>query len=304
MEILTSIEGSVGTVSFNRPDCRNAISKAMWRALPTILTGLVAQGARVIIITGEGQAFAAGADIGELIAVKDKKSAHDLSQAITDGIEAVAQVKATTIAMIDGPCLGGGCLVAAACDLRYASQLAIFSVPIAKLGIVLDQTNVLRLTSLIGPAWTKELIYSAATIDSITAQSIGLVNDYFDDKEQLQDFVNNKAKVIAANSTASILGVKSTINSLYGPNRDLPEALRGPTMQEVSDSYNSADLKARLAKIFQTQNQAQGQMQGKPPPPPLPQLKPQAQAGGKEKEPQKHTDKDTDKEPDKKTDSD
>jgi enoyl-CoA hydratase/carnithine racemase len=253
MEILTNIDDNVGTVSFNRPDCRNAISKAMWKTLPTILTGLVAQGARVIILTGEGQAFAAGADIGELIAVKDRSSARDLSQAITDGIEAVAQVKATTIAMIDGPCLGGGCLIAAACDLRYASQLASFSVPVAKLGIILDQTNVLRLAGLIGPAWTKELIYSAATIDSITAQSIGLVNDYFEDKDQLLDFVHNKAKVIASNSTASILGVKATINSLYGANRDLPESLRGPSMEEVTDSYFSSDLKARLAKIFQTQ---------------------------------------------------
>ncbi len=103
--------------------------------------------------------------------------------------------------MIDGPCLGGGCLVAAACDLRYASQLAIFSVPVARLGIVLDQSNVLRLAGLIGPAWTKELIYSAATIDSITAQSIGLINDYFDDKDQLLEFVTNKAKVIAGHSS-------------------------------------------------------------------------------------------------------
>jgi len=253
VELLTSIEDNVGTVSFNRPEARNAISKAMWRSLPTILTGLVAQGARAIIITGEGQAFAAGADIGELIAVNDEASAKDLSQAITDGIEAIAQVRAATIAMIDGPCLGGGCLVAAACDLRYSTQLAIFSVPVARLGIVLDQSNVLRLAGLIGPAWTKELIYSAATIDSITAQSIGLINDYFDDKDQLLEFVTNKAKIIASHSPASILGVKSTIDSLYGPNRDLPEALRGPTMKEVADSYNSAELKGRLAKIFQNQ---------------------------------------------------
>jgi enoyl-CoA hydratase/carnithine racemase len=265
MEILTSIDGNVGTISFNRPDCRNAISKTMWRALPTLLTGLVAQGARVIIVTGEGQAFAAGADIGELIAVEDSASAKDLSQAITDGIEAIAQVKAATIAMIDGPCLGGGCLIAAACDLRYASQMASFSVPIAKLGIVLDQTNVLRLASLIGPAWTKELIYSAATVDSITAQSIGLVNDYFEDKEQLIDFVHNKAKIIANHSLTSILGVKSTINSLYGPTRDLPEALRGPSMQEVSDSYCSADLKARLNKIFQPQAPTQAPARTPPP---------------------------------------
>ena len=251
MEILTSIDENVATVTFNRPETRNAISKAMWRAFPTLLTGLVAQGARVIIFTGEGQAFAAGADIGELIAANDRAAAHDLSQAITDGIEAVAQVKAATIAMIDGPCLGGGCLIAAACDLRYASQLASFGVPIARLGIVLDQTNVLRLAGLIGPAWTKEMIYSAATIDSITAQSIGLINDYFEDKDQLVDFVHNKAKVIAANSSTSILGVKATINSLYGSNRDLPEALRGPSTQEVTDSYFSPEVKARLAKIFQ-----------------------------------------------------
>ena len=250
MEILTNIDGHIATVSFNRPKTRNAISKAMWKALPTLVSGLAAQGARVIIFTGEGQAFAAGADINELTALKDKAGANDFSQAITDGIEAVAQVKAVTIAMIDGPCLGGGCLIAAACDLRYASQLATFSVPIARLGIVLDQTNVLRLAGLIGPAWTKELIYSAATIDSITAQSIGLINDYFEGKDQLVQFVQAKAKAIAANSMASILGVKSTINSLYGPSRDLPEALRGPSKQEVAESYLSEELKARLAKIL------------------------------------------------------
>ncbi|MBS1992280.1 MAG: enoyl-CoA hydratase/isomerase family protein [Cyanobacteria bacterium SZAS LIN-3] len=251
MSLLVTAEGEIATVSFNRPEARNAISRAMWRELPVLMSRLAADGARVIVITGESQCFAAGADIGELIAVADSAMADDLSSAIADGIEAIAQVKAATIAMIDGPCLGGGCLVAAACDLRYASQMATFSVPIAKLGIVLDQTNILRLAGLIGPAWTKELIYSAATIDSITAQSIGLVNDYFEDKDQLSEFVYRKANAIAANSINSILGVKATINSLYGPNRDLPEALRGPTAGEVSASYHSADLKARLAKIFQ-----------------------------------------------------
>jgi len=250
MAFLLKVEDAVATISFNRPDARNAISKAMWRELPKLLSKVTNEGVRVIVITGEAQCFAAGADIGELIAVEDQAAADDLSGAIADGIEAVAQAKAATIAMIDGPCLGGGCLVAAACDLRYASQLATFSVPIAKLGIVLDQTNVLRLAGLIGPAWTKEMIYGAATIDSITAQSIGLVNDYFEDKDQLTDFVYRKAQIIAANSLTSILGVKATINSLYGPNRDLPEALRGPTAKEVSASYYSADLKARLAKLF------------------------------------------------------
>jgi|GEM_PF-595424 len=262
MTLLTTVEDNIATISFNRPESRNAISKAMWRALPPLLSKLTSEGARVIIITGESQAFAAGADIAELIAVNDQAAADDLSGAIADGIEAVAQARAATIAMIDGPCLGGGCLVAAACDLRYASQMATFSVPIAKLGIVLDQTNILRMAGLIGPAWTKEMIYGAATIDSITAQSIGLVNDYFEDKDQLHEFVYRKAKVIAGNSLDSILGVKATINSIYGSNRDLPEALRGPTAKEVSASYYSADLKGRLAKIFQAaHNQAQEEMQ-------------------------------------------
>jgi len=250
MDIITRLSGDIGTLSFNRPQTRNALSKVMWQALPRLLSQLVKDGARVIILTGEGNTFAAGADIAELSAIKDLAMAEELSQAIADGIEAVAQVRAATIAMIDGPCLGGGCLLAAACDLRYASEASIFSVPVARLGIVLDQSNVLRLVGLVGPAWTRDLIYSGVTIDSITAQSIGLLNDFFANKEDLLTFVQSKAKIIAANSIDSIIGAKATINSIYGSNRDLPEALRGPTTAEVASSYCSDDLKERLAKLF------------------------------------------------------
>ncbi|MBU6450889.1 MAG: enoyl-CoA hydratase/isomerase family protein [Cyanobacteria bacterium REEB67] len=252
MQILISIDGPIARISFNRPELRNALSRDMWKALGPTIAAVIDRGARVIIFSGEGGSFAAGADINELGAVNDMADAEDFAQAIADGIEAIAQARATTIAMIDGPCMGGGCLIAAACDLRYATQASIFAVPVARLGIVLDQTNILRLTSLLGPTWVKELLYTGATIDSITAQHIGLIIDYFDTPEELFDHAIERAETIAANSIESILGAKATINSLYNLDRELPAAQRGPTAKEVAASYFSADLKARLAKILQS----------------------------------------------------
>ena len=250
MQILMAIDGPVGRISFNRPDVRNALSLAMWKALPATIAHLIQRGARVIVISGQAGAFAAGADIAELAAVDGMEVALDFSQAIADGVEAVAMAKATTIAMIDGPCMGGGCLIAAACDLRYASQSSIFSLPIARLGIVLDQINVLRIAALIGPAYTKELIYTSDTIDSITAHNIGLINNFFATGELLEKYVLERARQISSNSLASILGAKATIGSVYNLNKELPEALRGPNAKEVAESYFSPDLKARLAKIL------------------------------------------------------
>jgi enoyl-CoA hydratase/carnithine racemase len=252
MQILMSMEGPIARISFNRPELRNALSREMWKALAPTIAAVISRGARVIIFSGESGSFAAGADINELAAVNDMADAEDFATAIADGIEAIAHARATTIAMIDGPCMGGGCLIAAACDLRYATQTSIFALPVARLGIVLDQTNILRLNSLIGPAWLKELLYTGATIDSITAQHIGLIIDYFDKPDKLLKYVMERAQLISANSLESILGAKATINSLYNLNRELPTALRGPNSKEVAASYFSADLKARLGKILQS----------------------------------------------------
>jgi enoyl-CoA hydratase/carnithine racemase len=173
------VTDAVATVVIDHPAKRNAMTAAMWAALPPLLGTLAADpGVRALVLTGAGDTFCAGADISTLRG--SSATAQGLAVAAE---EALAAFPKPTLAAIRGHCVGGGAQLAAACDLRFAGEGALFGVTPAKLGIVYAASSTRRLVALIGPAAAKYLLFSGELIDSARALRTGMVDEVLPDAE-------------------------------------------------------------------------------------------------------------------------
>ncbi|MEU6818513.1 enoyl-CoA hydratase-related protein [Streptomyces sp. NPDC046860] len=172
-ELSHDVTDRVATVVIRHPAKRNAMTAAMWRALPPLLAGLAADpGVRALVLTGEGGTFCAGADISTL-----RGSPAEAQGLAVAAEEALAAFPKPTLAAVRGHCVGGGAQLAAACDLRLAEEGALFGVTPARLGIVYPASSTRRLVSLVGPATAKHLLFSAELIDTHRALRTGLVDE-------------------------------------------------------------------------------------------------------------------------------
>jgi enoyl-CoA hydratase/carnithine racemase len=178
-QLLHGVTDSVATVVIAHPARRNAMTAAMWRALPPLLDALAAdRGVRALVLTGEGGTFCAGADITSL-----RESPGRAQRLAVDAEEALAAFPKPTLAAVRGHCVGGGTQLAAACDLRFAAQDALFGVTPAKLGIVYPASSTRRLVSLVGPSAAKYLLFSGELVDAGRALRTGLVDEVLPEGE-------------------------------------------------------------------------------------------------------------------------
>ncbi|WP_432923089.1 enoyl-CoA hydratase/isomerase family protein [Microbispora sp. CA-135349] len=189
------------------------MTAAMWRALPGIQADLAAgMKVRVLILTGAGATFCSGADISEI---------HELGDNDDDtGLTVVAEHALMTfpkpvIAMIEGYCVGGGCQLALACDLRLAASGARFGVTPAKLGIVYPLSSTRRLAQIAGPATAKLPLFSAELIDADQALRMGLVDEVCP-PESLRERVYGLAATIAGRSRLTLTAAKQIIDGRAG----------------------------------------------------------------------------------------
>ncbi|WP_062644341.1 enoyl-CoA hydratase/isomerase family protein [Streptomyces maremycinicus] len=172
-DLLYGVTDEVATVVLHHPAKRNAMTAAMWAALPPLLDTLAADPAvRVLVLTGAGGTFCAGADISTL-----RRSPEEAQELAVRAEEALAAFPKPTLAAIRGHCVGGGAQLAAACDLRFAEEGAQFGVTPARLGIVYPSSATRRLVSLVGPATAKYLLFSGELIDTERALRTGLVDE-------------------------------------------------------------------------------------------------------------------------------
>lgn len=211
--IVSTLINRVGYVMLNRPDYHNAISKDMWIALPQTLTNLQRQGAACVVIHGEGDDFSSGANTQEAAQLKNFDDASELWHAIRDSLQAVWELEIPTIAMIHGVCFGGGCLLATSCDLRVASDDAMFAIPVAWLGLTLDDMTMMRLVSLIGQANAKKLLLTGDSINSAEAHRIGLINNVVP-LSSLRSTADGLAERISSNVPFSLSSCKQSINRI------------------------------------------------------------------------------------------
>lgn len=223
--VVLSRDGAVATVLIDRPTKKNAIDEATWRALPGVAAKIAADPEiAVVVLRGAGGVFSAGADIGEFVALASaaEERRRSYADAVRDGEEAIARIVQPTIAAIEGPCVGGGCQIALACDLRIAAEGARFGVTPAKLGIVYPVTSTRRLMAAVGAPAAKRLIFTGALVEADEALAIGLV-DQVVETAALETAIRSLAGVIAENSRYSLSAAKRTIDALAGGAPDVAE---------------------------------------------------------------------------------
>jgi enoyl-CoA hydratase/carnithine racemase len=208
------VEHGVATVRIDRPHARGALTARMWQAIPEILAGLARdRETAVVLLTGTDGVFSAGADIRELrdhYATAESADAYHALNAAAE--QALAAFPKPTIALVSGPCVGGGCQLATACDLRFADTTARFGITPARLGIVYDAVATHRLARLVGPSAAKYLLFSAELIDAEHALRIGLI-DQLADPEDARERAHAFARTVAARSQLTVRAAKDLIDA-------------------------------------------------------------------------------------------
>ncbi len=209
--------GSVELLTLDRPKALNALDRATLEELLGRCGRLDADSAvRAVVLTGEGRAFAAGADIAEMrgLDAQQAEAFSRLGHRVMDALEALA---VPTIAAVNGYALGGGCELACACDWIYASEKARFGQPEVKLGLIPGFGGTGRLVRRVGSAWAKELVLAGEPIDAETALRIGLVNRLFA-PDALLDATIEVAEQIAGKGPLAVATAKRVI--LQGQDAD------------------------------------------------------------------------------------
>ncbi|WP_329519072.1 enoyl-CoA hydratase/isomerase family protein [Spirillospora sp. NBC_01491] len=234
-EMRCEVAEGVGTITIDRPAKRNAMSAAMWRDLPVLLDGLAADPAvRAVVLTGAGGNFCAGADIAELADIHTGNGTALSTVAET----ALAAFPKPTLAAIEGFCVGGGCQLAAACDLRFATEGARFGITPAKLGIVYPAAATARLVRLVGPAAAKYLLYSADLIGAEHALRIGLLDEVVP-ADALRTRVAEFAATMASRSLLTQRATKDIVDAVSS-GKPVEEKARG-WLDEFNASSDGAE---------------------------------------------------------------
>lgn len=209
-------DDAVATLVLNRPDSHNAIGLGMYQALPDLLGEIDAdRSVKVLIVRGAGtRAFASGADISEFQEVRgNAESAKVYNAHVAAAEQALEAVSKPTIAMIHGHCIGGGCGLALACDLRFADQQASFAITPAKLGLVYSLESTKRLLDIVGPAQAKHILMSGQPVNAERAFQIGLADQHLPTQD-LQKLTYEFADLLCTRAQFSIRATKQIITRI------------------------------------------------------------------------------------------
>src|SRR6266568_2327851 len=213
-KMLARRDGRVGYVIFNNPERHNAVSLDMWAATSRILEGFAKDDeVRVVVLTGAGgKAFVSGADISKFESERATLEAtKHYNVTVEQAYAGIQDFPKPTIAMIRGYCIGGGLGLAVCCDLRICSDNSRFAVPAAKLGLGYSYAGLRRLTDVVGPAFAREIFFTARQFDTEEASAMGLVNRVVPQAE-LETYVKSYAETIAANAPLTVKTEKFIIN--------------------------------------------------------------------------------------------
>lgn len=233
--LLIDIKAHVATVKINVPKKANAMTVAFWKEIKEAMEALDQnEDVRVIIVAGEGKHFTSGIDLTMFMQLKSEldkndcpaRSREQLRQTILrlqSSFNAIEKCRKPVIAAIHGACIGGGIDMIAACDMRYCSADAYFTVKEIDLGMVADVGTLQRLPKIIGEGIARELAYTGRKVSGKEAQEMQLVNKCYDTPEALHSEVHQIAETIAAKSPIAIRGTKEMF--LYTRDHSVDEGL-------------------------------------------------------------------------------
>jgi enoyl-CoA hydratase/carnithine racemase len=231
------VDGAVGWITLDNPAKRNAMTLAMWEAM-TQAIGVFAADPRVraIVLCGAGgRAFCSGADIGEMerMAAEGRQAAY---AAVTDAARrALAAFEKPLLAMIRGSCIGGGLSLALQADVRVASSDSTFGMPTARVGLAPDAGNLARVTALLGPGATKELMFTGDVFGAERALALGLVNRVAE-PDELEAETAALVGRIAANAPLVLRAIKRGVDMFAGDDKQRAPALFDELSRMCADS--------------------------------------------------------------------
>jgi enoyl-CoA hydratase/carnithine racemase len=216
-DLLFEVRDGIAFVTFNRPQARNAFTFAMYERLAEVCCIVNDdESVRAMVLTGAGEkAFAAGTDISQFRAFKTPQDSIDYEGRIDRVLGTLEQCRVPTIAAINGFCTGGGAGIAASCDVRIGTKTAKIGFPIARtLGNCLSMSNLSRLAGLVGPARTKELIFSARLIEAPEAATLGLLSEVVEDGATLARRAEELARLYASHAPLTLRATKEALRRL------------------------------------------------------------------------------------------
>ncbi len=216
-ELLFAVDAGVGTVTFNRPSARNALTFGMYQRLQDICEGIDPGGSvKVLVLTGAGdRAFAAGTDISQFREFSTAEDAMAYEQRIDAVLSALERCPVPTIAALAGACTGGGAGIAAACDLRIATHDLRFGFPIARtLGNCLSAANLARLSALLGAGRVREVIFTSRLVGAQEALTLGLVSELVNDHDELMGRAKALALQLMAQAPLTLRATKEALRRL------------------------------------------------------------------------------------------
>jgi len=198
------ISTTIGELVINNPKKRNALDAQMWAELPEILQKAQKdKDLKVLIVRGQGDHFASGADISEFgTHYATPESSEKISTHIEGAMSALANFPLPTLAMIRGACVGGGCGLSLCCDIRFADKSSKFAITPAKLGLVYPYEDVQRLIETVGLSNAMDMLFSARILDAKAAKKMGLIN-YRVKAEKLEERIMAYAEQISRLSSGS-----------------------------------------------------------------------------------------------------
>lgn len=237
------VHEGIARVALNRPDRANAFNHEMWRELGQVMRWIDATAeVRVAILGGRGRHFTAGIDLdmlGELRAgignigpARQQEALFAIIRELQATVSAIEICRKPIIAAIHGACFGGGIDIASACDLRYASADARFSVKEIDLAVVADLGTLQRLPRIVGEGVAREWIFTAREFDAEEAAHSGFLSGVAPDLTHLQAKVSEIARSIAAKSPLAVRGLKAALN--YSRDHSVTEGLAHIAAQNAS----------------------------------------------------------------------
>jgi enoyl-CoA hydratase len=248
MHTIYATDGPIATLTFNRPEARNAMTWEMYEALVEACDRVDSDPAiRVFILRGAGgKAFIAGTDIAQFQNFTDREDGLKYEERLDHVLDRLERVTKPTIAQVQGVAAGGGCAIALVSDLRVATPESTFGIPVARtLGNCLSGATYSRLVDLLGPGAVKDMLFTGRLVPAAEAQAIGLVNRVVA-AEDIEGAVRDLAGQIASNAPLTLRATKEMIRRVAARRRLAP----GEDVDLVELCYMSHDFREGVASFL------------------------------------------------------